>query len=65
MRALAAVELDNAEIALAWTEHAAVSGASPALVGHLAHLTRQRAELARARAAERRAQRELRLFLHQ
>lgn len=59
VRAMAAVELDNAEIALLWTERAVTRGASAAEVAHLVHVTRQRAALARARAMERRAERTL------
>lgn len=59
VRALAAVELDDAEIALRWTERAVARKAPHDEVAHLAYVTRQRAALARARAAQRRAERAL------
>jgi hypothetical protein len=59
VRAMAAVELDNAEVALIWTERAVTREAPTSEVAHLAYVTQQRAALARARAAERRAERAL------
>jgi Domain of unknown function (DUF4398) len=59
VRALAAAELDRAEVALEQAGAAARAGASPDQVAHLAYVVSQRAALAEARAAERVARSEV------
>jgi Domain of unknown function (DUF4398) len=59
VRALAAAELDRAEVALEHARAAARAGAPPDQVEHLAYVVSQRAALAEARAAERMAQAEI------
>jgi Domain of unknown function (DUF4398) len=59
VRALAAAELDRAEVALEQAGAAARAGASPDQVAHLAYVVSQRAALAEARAAERVARSEI------
>src|SRR5918994_561568 len=59
VRALAAAELDRAEMALEHARAAAEAGAPPDQVEHLAYIVSQRAALAEARAAERVARAEL------
>jgi outer membrane protein OmpA-like peptidoglycan-associated protein len=59
VRALAAAELDRAEVALEEARAAARAGASRDQVEHLAYIVSQRAALAEARAAERVARSEI------
>jgi Domain of unknown function (DUF4398) len=59
VRALAAAELDRAEVALEHARAAAWAGAPPDQVEHLAYVVSQRAALAEARAAERIARSEI------
>jgi outer membrane protein OmpA-like peptidoglycan-associated protein len=62
VRALAAAELDLAEIALEQASFAARAGAPPAEVEHLAYVASQRAAFAEARAAAEVARSETRLL---
>jgi Domain of unknown function (DUF4398) len=59
VRALAAAELDRAEVALQDARAAARAGASPDRVEHLVYVVNQRAALAEARAAQRVARSEI------
>ena len=59
VRALAAAELDRAEVALQDARAAARAGASPDRVDHLVYVVNQRAALAEARAAQRVARSEI------
>jgi hypothetical protein len=59
VRALAAAELDRAEVALEQARAAARAGAPPDQVEHLAYVVRQRTALAEARATERVARSEV------
>jgi Domain of unknown function (DUF4398) len=59
VRALAAAELDRAEVALEHARAAAWAGAPPDQVEHLAYVVSQRVALAEARAAERIARSEI------
>ena len=62
VRALAAAELDHAEVALEEARAAARHGAPPDQVEHLAYIVSQRAALAEARAAERVARSEIEML---
>jgi hypothetical protein len=64
VRALAAAELDRAEVALEHARASARAGAPPDQVEHLAYVVSQRAALAEARAAERIARSEIGKLQH-
>ena len=62
VRALAAAELDHAEVALQEARDAARAGASPDQVEHLVYIVNQRAALAEARAAQQVARSEIQML---
>ena len=62
VRALAAAELDRAEVALQEARDAARAGASPDQVEHLMYIVNQRAVLAEARAAQQVARSEIQML---
>jgi hypothetical protein len=62
VRALAAAELDRAEVALQDARSAARAGASPDRVEHLLYIVTQRAALAEARAAQQVARSEIEML---
>jgi hypothetical protein len=62
VRALAAAELDRAEVALQDAREAARTGASPDRVEHLVYIVSQRAALAEARAAQQVARSEIEML---
>jgi hypothetical protein len=62
VRALAAAELDHAEVALQEARDAARAGASPDQVEHLVYIVHQRAALAEARAAQQVARSEIQML---